>query len=273
VAAPTVVSLHDVQHHDLPGLFSRAERTYRRFAYDRAARSATLVVTQSTHARERVAELAGVDLERIVVVPSGIDHERFRPEGDDDQRKLAGLPLPERFVVYPANAWPHKNHERLIAALAAQDDAELGLVLTGNPYGRLPQLQALAARLGVGDRVRHLGFVPADTVPALYRRALALVFPSLYEGFGTPPAEAMATGTPVASSTRASLAEVCGDAAVTFDPENVESIAAAIARVTGDEALRTELRAKGLANAARFTWSASVDGHLAAYRRAIELGR
>ncbi|MGI8623406.1 MAG: glycosyltransferase [Solirubrobacteraceae bacterium] len=112
--APTVVTLHDVQHHDLPGFFSRAETLYRRRAYDGAARSADVVVASSEFSRGRIADAVGVPRERIEVAPLGIDPERFAPEGADDAAALEPLGLPGAFVVYPANLWPHKNHERLL---------------------------------------------------------------------------------------------------------------------------------------------------------------
>jgi glycosyltransferase involved in cell wall biosynthesis len=265
---PRVITLFDVQHLEMPEFFSRAERTYRRFAYDRAARQATLVITSSEHSRERAIELVGVDPGRVEVVPLGIDHERFRPDPADDHSALAGFDLPERFVVYPANLWPHKNHARLVAALARTSDRSLELVLTGQPYGRLDALMDEARRAGVSERVHHLGFVRSDALPALYRRARALVFPSLYEGFGAPPLEAMACGCPVASSPRASLGELLADAALTFDPEDPAAIAAAIDRVTGDKTLRERLRSAGLERAGRYTWEAAAAGHVAAYQRA-----
>ncbi|HEY2602622.1 MAG TPA: glycosyltransferase family 1 protein [Thermoleophilaceae bacterium] len=265
---PRVITLFDVQHLEMPEFFSRAERTYRRFAYDRAARQATLVITSSEHSRERAIELVGVDPGRVEVVPLGIDHERFRLDPADDDSALAGLDLPERFVVYPANLWPHKNHARLVAALARTSDRSLELVLTGQPYGRLDALMDEARRAGVSERVHHLGFVRSDALPALYRRARALVFPSVYEGFGAPPLEAMACGCPVASSPRASLGELLADAALTFDPEDPAAIAAAIDRVTGDKTLRERLRSAGLERAGRYTWEAAAAGHVAAYQRA-----
>ena len=115
--------------------------------------------------------------------------------------------------------------------------------------------------------MRHLGYIDQEQVPALYRAARAVVFPSLYEGFGTPPLEAMACGCPVASSTRASLAEICGDASMPFDPESVESIAEAIDTVVADEAVRDRLRAAGMARANLFSWEDAAARHLAVYRR------
>ncbi len=268
--APAVVTLHDVRHLDVPDTFSAAERAYRRVAYDRAARRAARVVTVSEHARSRIGERLGIPVERIAAVPHGIDHERFTPAGDDGP--LQGLPLPaEPFVLYPANLWPHKNHERLLAALAQAPSAP-ALVLTGATYGRLDALLESARRLGVGERVRHLGYVPAAALAPLYRRAAAVVFPSLYEGFGQPPLEAMACGCPVAASDAGAVAEACGGAALSFDARDVTAIAAAITRVTGDEPLRDELREAGLERARGFTWARAAARHAEVYADAMRRG-
>lgn len=266
---PHVVTLFDVQHHDLPAFFSRAERTYRRWAYDAAARGADVVVATSAFSARRIAARVGVDPERIEVVHMGVDRERFShaPTRADEQLE-AELDLPDRFVVYPANLWPHKNHAGLLHAFARVPDDTLALVLTGQTYGRAGELSALAQRLGIERRVRHLGHLPAGQIPALLRRARALVFPSLYEGFGAPPLEAMACGLPVAASNRASLPEVCGSAALIFDPSSPDETATAIAKVTADEDLRTRLRAAGLERVAGFTWHAAAERHAAIYKRA-----
>ncbi len=265
---PTVTTVFDVQHHERPELFGRAELAFRRWAYDGAAERADAVVTTSEYSRDRLAEYTGASPERIVAIPMGIDHDRFRPEkdaADDELRPL--LDDLGSFVVYPANLWPHKNHERLIDALALVADQDLTLVLTGQTYGRLDPLVERALGRGVGARVRHLGYLDAELVPALYRAADALVFPSLYEGFGSPPLEAMACGCPVASATSASLAEIVTGAAVVIDPESPESIAAAIDRVRGDSALRTELYAAGIERAGRFTWETAAHRHTEVYAR------
>lgn len=266
---PHVVTLFDVQHHDLPAFFSRAERTYRRWAYDGAARGADVVVATSSFSAGRIAACVGVDPARIEVVHMGIDRDRFGTQPiPADEHLAAGRGLPDRFIVYPANLWPHKNHAALLEALARVEDRDLHLVLTGQSYGRGTELAAHARRLGLGRRVHHLGHLPAAQVPGLLRRARAMVFPSLYEGFGSPPLEAMACGLPVAASNRASLPEVCGPGALSFDPESSEETAAAIAKVSGDEGQRTRLRAAGLKWVARFTWRAAAERHAAIYERA-----
>jgi len=267
---PRVVTLHDIQHHDLPQFFSRSERALRRLTYDAAARQASAVITPSEYSARRITDVLGIPPERVEAIHNGIDHERFRPgpaAGDADM--LAPLGLPRPFVLYPANLWPHKNHGRLIEAFARVSEPDLELVLIGQTYGRLQGLRERAREVGAAARLRHLGYVERGAVPALYRAARAVVFPSLYEGFGGPPLEAMACGCPVAASNRAALAEVCGGACVALDPESVESILAAIDRVVRDESLRPQLEEAGLKRARGFSWEATAKRHAEVYRRAV----
>ena len=267
---PTVLSLHDVQHHDLPQHFSAATRLARRILYDAPARRATLVITLSEHSKRRIVATVGVDEERVVVIPLAADRTRFRPEPEPrDDELTAGLPA--RYVFYPATLWPHKNHLLLLDAFARVADDELHLVLCGAPFGRLEEVFAAAAASGVGDRVHHLGFVADDRLPAIYRRATALVFPTTYEGFGAPTLEAMASGCPVASSLAGPLAEICDEAAVVLQPDDPAQMAAAIEAVTHDAPLRAQVRAAGLERAAQFSWERSASQHVAVYRRAREL--
>jgi glycosyltransferase involved in cell wall biosynthesis len=242
--APTVVTLHDVQHLDLPALFSRTTRAYRRLTYDRAARRAELVVVPSEFVRTRALERLGLDPDRVRAIPLGVDHARFTPSGEPRAP----------FLLYPARPWPHKNHALLLAAYALlrEQRRELRLVLTGVGSERF------AGPAGV----EALGGVSAPVLVDLYRRAACVVFPSRYEGFGSPPLEAMACGTPVAAARAGSIPEVCGDAAVLFDPDDAAAIAAGV-----EDALARadELRAAGLERAARFTWERAAAAHEDAY--------
>lgn len=269
---PSVVTLHDVQHHDLPVFFSPAQRAWRRLTYDRAARVATLVITDTHHAKARIVECVGVPPERIVVSYLGIDDHFSSTPDEDDVRVLSDLSLPKDFILYPAALWPHKNHERLLEALTLMRRSDLALVLTGPALGRSEQVRRLAESRGLGGRVHYLGFVDDRVMPALYRRARAMVFPSLYEGFGTPPLEAMACGCPVAASAAGSLGEICGDAALAFDAWDPQSIAHAIERVTEDEVLRASLTKAGIRRSAGFTWADAAQEHANAYERAAQMG-
>jgi glycosyltransferase involved in cell wall biosynthesis len=232
VDQPSVVTLLDVQHLDLPGMFSRSERLFRSAAWHRSVRSAQRVITISEFVRTRAIEQLQLDPERLRAIPLGLDHDELQP----------GTAEREPFLLYPARRWPHKNHERLFAAfeILRRERPELRLVLTGGgTFSDAPE----------GVEVR--GLVPRSEVVSLMQRASALVFPSLYEGFGLPPLEAMACGCPVASSNAASLPEVVGDAARLFDPHDVQAIAEAVREVLGDPQPWVE---RGLARAAEFSW-------------------
>jgi glycosyltransferase involved in cell wall biosynthesis len=235
------------------------------------AKNATLVITDSEHAKARIIDTLGIAPERVEAILLGIDHDLFHPAESDDGAALKVLGLPDRFIVYPAGIWPHKNHERLVDALALLEDPEITLILTGPTFGALSGVVQRARLRRVEDRVRHLGFVSPQQLAGLYRAAEALVFPSLYEGFGAPPLEAMACGCPVATSVDGSLGEVCGDAAAVFDARSPESIAHVVDRLLCDGDLRQRLRARGLAWAKRFTWRMAAERHVAAYERAVRI--
>jgi len=236
---PSIVTVHDVQHLVMPEFFSSAERAYRRIAYDRAASRAGMVITVSQYSRDQIRECLGLAGERIRAIHLGVSGE-FAPTRVDR----------ENFVLYPARRWPHKNHDRLLAAMALvrEERPGLRLVLTG---GGAPLAQA-------PEWVDQLGLVPRSELMALYGRASAMVFPSLYEGFGLPPLEAMASGCPVAVSTAGALPEVCGDAGILFDPYDVRAIAAGITQAlnVGDSAVD-----RGIARAALFTWDRCAEAH------------
>src|ERR671939_987142 len=222
---PAATTILDVQHELYPRFFSRAELAYRRLVYGWTVRRSRIVITISEHARAGLIERLGLEPERVRAIHLGIDHERFSPGGEER----------EDFLLYPALGWPHKNHARLFEAFALlrARRPDLRLVLTGYA-GVAP------------DGVEARGRVPADELLRLYRRAAALVFPSLYEGFGQPPLEAMACGCPVACSNAASLPEVVGDAARLFDP--------------------AEWARRGLERAQLFSWDACAHAHEDVYR-------
>ncbi len=243
-----VQTLLDVQHLELPGLFSRAELEYRKVFYEGASKRADIVITISEFARERIIELLGIDGDRVRVAPLGVDLTEFEPN----------LGPREPFILYPARGWAHKNHARLIEAMAIvkRSRPELRLVLTGGDLDRLGP---------VPEWVDRRGLVSVDELRALYRSASAMAFPSLYEGFGLPPIEAMASGCPVAASDAGSIPEVVGDAAVLFDPTDPEAIAAGILESVASGPSRLD---RALAQARLFTWDRCKDVHVAAYRDA-----
>jgi glycosyltransferase involved in cell wall biosynthesis len=245
---PAATTVLDLQHEYYPGFFSGAERAYRRVVYGWTARRSRLLIAISAHVKETLVERLGVAPERVRVIHLGVDLERFSP--DDRVR--------EPFLLYPANRWPHKNHERLFEALALirRQRPDVRLVLTGVGHEGKPAPAGVESRGRVSD---------AELVE-LYRTASALVFPSLYEGFGQPPIEAMACGCPVAASNRTALPEICGDAARYFDPTSAEEIASTVLDVLAEP---SELVSRGRERAQRFTWDDCARRHEALYR---ELG-
>ena len=239
---PAATTILDLQHEFLPANFPRAELAYRRVAYRAAARNSRIVIAISEHARTTLIQRMGLDPERVRTIHLAVDHDAFTPS--DAER--------EPFLLYPANRWPHKNHERLFAALERLP--EYRLVLTGTGHDGRP----------VPPRVDVRGRVPREQLVELYRRAAAVVFPSLYEGFGQPPLEAMACACPVAVSDREPLREVCGDAAEYFDPQDADSIAAAT------RAAIARGGAAGPAHARRFTWDECARRHESVYRELVD---
>jgi glycosyltransferase involved in cell wall biosynthesis len=241
---PTVTTVLDLQHEEHPEFFGRAELLYRKRVYGWTVRRSRIVVAISEHGRQTLIDRYRLAPERVRAIHLAVDHDRFFPEA-----RARG-----DYLLYPARPWPHKNHARLYAAFAhvRREHPQLRLVLTGEgDFGRVP------------DGVDVRGRVTTDELVALYRGAAAVVFPSLYEGFGMPVVEAMACGCPVACSNVTSLPEVVGDAARLFDPRDVDDIAAAI-----DEVLRNPKPyvARGLERAKLFTWDTNARAHETIYR-------
>jgi glycosyltransferase involved in cell wall biosynthesis len=206
--------------------------------------------------------LLGMDAGRVVVIPNAID-ERFWtvPSEEEVTRVRERFLLTDPFILYAGNIKPHKNLERLLEAffrVRKRGLTDIRLLIIGDEISKYAVLRRTVHRHNLHKHVRFLGFVPDATLAVLYRLASAFVFPSLYEGFGLPPLEAMASGTPVVTSNVSSLPEVVGDAAVLIDPYDADAIADGIHRVLTEPALREGLRARGLARAREYSWERSV---------------
>lgn len=241
-----VLTIHDLNHVDQPANSSPLKRLYYRIVMRNACRRAARVLTVSEYSRGRIVEWSGVDPARVVNVGNGVS-DAFSPEAVPYR---PGFP----YLLCVGNRKGHKNEERLLAAFAAAAiDASIRLAFSG-PASQ--QLLALAGSLGVSDRVLFLGRIEEEQLPGIYRGALALLFPSLYEGFGLPVLEAMASGIPVLTSNRTALPEVAGDAALLVDPTDTPAISAAIERIVADESLRGKLVHRGLQRVKLFSWDA-----------------
>jgi glycosyltransferase involved in cell wall biosynthesis len=240
---PLVITIHDLAHIQLPCLSTYRRRLYYEFLVRRASNRAHRVITVSEYSRREILNWTGLPESRVTNVGNGVERT-FRPEGP---RYEPGFP----YILYVGNARPHKNLDRLFSAFAPIDDPDLRLVLT------TPKTRELMRRLfksGIEKRVCFATSVTDEDLPALYRGALALVFPSLMEGFGLPPLEAMACGTPVVASRRGAIPEVLGNAGLLVDPLDSVDIRQGIERVLEDSALRSAMRQAGLVRARLFNW-------------------
>jgi glycosyltransferase involved in cell wall biosynthesis len=263
VPCRSVVTIHDCIHLMFPEyLPNRVAHAYAKSSMWAAVRRSDRILTVSESSKRDILRFFNVPPEKIVVVYNAID-ERFGVEPSAEQVALVRerYQLDHGFVLYAGTIKPHKNLVRLIDAfegLRKDGFDELKLLIIGDQISKLPSLRRAVHKYKLHKHVRFLGFLPDDTLAVLYRLAAVFVFPSLYEGFGLPPLEAMASGTPVVVSNVSSLPEVCGDAAMLVDPLDAISIRDGIERVLTDKALREQLRVKGLARAREFSWERSI---------------
>jgi len=259
---PTVGTVHDLAPLVLPGKYDASRRVYLNSVLPRLIRRLDRVLTVSESSACDIERLVGVARDRIDVVPLGVDRTRYFPRDPDRARTVAaeyGIPGP--YLIYVSRLeHPGKNHVRLIEAfdrLRSRVDERIRLVLAGPDWFRAGEIHAAAARARFADDIVFPGFVAGADLPWLVAGARAACIPSLYEGFGLPVLEAMASDVPVACSDRGSLPEVAGDAAANFDATDVEGMAEALESVLFDDELRTRLRTRGQDRVGRFTWEAT----------------
>jgi len=251
-----VVTVHDVTFMLLPERYPLARRLYMQSVTRASALVADAVITPSQVVRREVIERLSLPSDRVVSIPeaaSSIYRQAPRTEIEDVRARYG---LPERYVLSVGSLEPGKNRTRLFRAVALLRDRGIDgtVVVVGQPAWKYEQDYDLVRELGLSGRVIFLGYVPDHDMPALYSGAALFAFPSLYEGFGLPVLEAMACGAPVVTSNVSATAEVAGDAAVLVDPLNTKAIASAIETLLCDDALRGDLRERGLTRAAEFSW-------------------
>lgn len=265
-----VTTIHDLNYRLVPEAHFGLRGLGMRALVPAAARRSRRVMVDASSTREDLATHLGVPRAKVDVVPLGaptIPATAPTPEADLRARLELG---DRRVVLSPSAKRPHKNLARLLRAVAAIDvPSRPLLVVPGYPTPHEDELRALARELGIEGDLRLPAWVSTPDLEGLYALADAVVFPSLYEGFGLPVLEAMARGVPVACSRASSLPEVAGDAALLFDPEDVDAIKTATERLLADGDLRERLRAAGREQAARFTWEATAAGTVASYERAL----
>ncbi len=254
---PVVSVIHDLQHRAYPDFFSSEEIAERDCFMAQAGREATCIVCVSESVKNSVISELGILPERIRVFPNVIQSRlgKIEPEAASERRRKLGLK--HSFFFYPANYWPHKNHRMLLVAYgmlrSRLGDMTPDLVFTGASCPAEEDLREAALRMGLEKEIHFLGHLPENDFDAVWQGCFALVFPSLYEGFGIPLLEAMALGKPVLASEVTSLPEVGGEAAFYFDPRLPEEMAAAMEKVVTESARSEEMVVKGRARARDFS--------------------
>jgi glycosyltransferase involved in cell wall biosynthesis len=277
LSCPYVLTVHDLLEHMYGSRnASSMRRSMHFYMTRRVLRRAARVIAVSQFTKNEIEKLLGIPDNRIEVVYNAIDERFLHGHASDAdremiaQRYLVNYP----FILYAGAIRPHKNVVRIIEAFSAlkselekeQQFPDLKLIIIGDDLSSHPRVRRTVVRSGVQNDVRFLGFVPIEVLRIFYDVAKVFVFPSLYEGFGLPPLEAMAHGTPVVTSNTSSLPEVAGNAALLVNPENVFEIRRALQRVLLDPVLRAQMKQRGYEQAQRFSWISSVSRILEIYR-------
>ena len=251
IACPSVITVHDLAIYRNPRWFPGRQPLSTRLVVPRSILRADVVISVSENTARDIVQIFGIERSRIQVVPHGIS-PKFRPMGGDERAEArARLGLPERFILFVGTIEPRKNLETLLDAWAMMRDRP-DLVVVGSWGWSFEAIRAKMARLG--PRLHHLDSFDPEELPAIYNLARVLAHPAWYEGFGLPPLEAMACGTPCVVSDRSSLPEVAGDAALIVPAGDADAWRKALERVMGDAQFAADLRQRGILRAAEFSW-------------------
>lgn len=268
---PFVLTVHDLSFLRHPEWFTRSRAAYYRYTVAKSAGLAARVITVSAHAKQDLIELGGIPAERIDVIHNGV-RPVFKPAHIDAQADaIEQLGLPDNYFVYAGTIEPRKNLPRLIRAWdRTAPEHPFDLVIVGREGWKLDAFHAAMVHCKHRARIHRLDHLPEAQMIAVVSAARAFLWPSLFEGFGLPPLEAMACGTPVLTSNTSSLPEVCGNAAVLVDPLDEEAIANGIRRFATDLRHREDYRLRGRARAKLFTWESAAQKTVETYHRALE---
>ena len=270
-SVPSIYHPWDLQHLHLPEFFTPEEIRQRETFYRTFCKEAQMVVAATEWNRHDIINHYQLSEEKVRVVPAAPVLDAYpQPTPGDLAETRRKFSLPDRFIFYPAQTWPHKNHLGLLEALAllrVRQGLVVNLVLSGKLTDFYSEIKKRIRELNITEQVRFLGFVSPVELQCLYQLCRCLVFPTKFEGFGMPLTEAFLTNVPSACSNVTSLPHQAGDAAIIFDPDNYEEIADAIRRLWTDDALCHTLRERGKLRVRQFTWNHSARLFRAHYRR------
>ena len=275
-ALPTIYNPHDLQHLHLPQFFTPQELAWKETMYHMGCRFAQTVVVGSQWAKDDIVRQYALDPSKVLIIPEGSPGQLSPlPDGQTVQEVRKRYGLPETYVFYPAIIWPHKNHLRLLEALALLRDERglaVSLVCTGTKLEQFwPRIEKRIRELKLEHEVQCLGFVPEADLRVIQGSAHCLVQPSLFEASSLPIFDAWLEGVPVACSRATALPEQVGDAGLLFDPLDTRDIADAIAKIVTNPEMRSELRTRGFHRLKDFDWNRTAKAYRAAYRRAAGL--
>jgi glycosyltransferase involved in cell wall biosynthesis len=269
-AIPSIYQPWDLQHVHLPQFFTPRERLARDVVLRALCDQARLVVAASSWVRNDLAAHFSIPDEKLALIPAAPVLTAYpKPTAQDLDAARDTLGLPDAFLFYPSQTWPHKNHIRLLEAVALlrHEGIDVSIVCSGAKTDFFHRIEETIRRLRLAQRVRFVGFVSPLEIQCLYRLARGVVLPTRFEGWGMPLMEAFAAGAPVACSRVTSFPELAGDAALFFDPDSVAEIGEAMSRVWNDAELRRRLADRGRRRVESFTWDRVAQMYRAHYRR------
>jgi glycosyltransferase involved in cell wall biosynthesis len=269
---PTVITVHDLSFLLYPEGFRRWNRAYLRLFTRLSVTRARRVIAVSRSTRDDLVRFYGLSPDRVDVIHNGVDPAFQLLPADQVAQFRARQGLPERFILFVGTLEPRKNVVRLIEAYAQLPPSRPPLMLVGGKGWLYDEILSRVEDLGLAGEVHFVGYVAAEELPWWYNAAEIFVYPSVYEGFGLPPLEAMACGTPVITSTASSLPEVVGQAGILVDPVDVQALASSIARVLGNAELQAHMEMTGLEQARHFSWSRTARLTTSSYWQALTAG-
>jgi glycosyltransferase involved in cell wall biosynthesis len=274
---PTVSIVCDLQHMHYPGFFSKQELAHRNSFYEQLKRKADYIVCISEFTRSSVVEKLGISPERVCAIPIAIHSRLSSPSRELTEATVRKYGIEGKtYCLYPANAWPHKNHRMLLVAFnmfkKSCPQAGLDLVFTGTRIEDNPVLEDAVRCMGISEAVHFLGYLAEDELAVVWQQAHFLIFPSLFEGFGIPLVEAMQYEKPIIASSASSIPEVAGEAALYFDPRKPGEIVAALQRIMGDEGLYRRLAENGRQQLEHYRYEQMVEQYLDVLHRSAENG-